>query len=113
MVNSEPNLDRVFGALADPTRRAILTRLNRGEATVGELAEPFDMSMPAITKHLNVLEQAGLIRRRRDGRMKRCSLNPEGVEAARTWLEAQAAFWNDSLDRLERFLGDEKARSDG
>ncbi|PJK28734.1 ArsR/SmtB family transcription factor [Minwuia thermotolerans] len=86
MVNSKPNLDRVFGALADPTRRAILTRLNRGEATVGELAEPFDMSMPAITKHLNVLQQAGLIHRRRDGRMKRCSLNPEGVEAARAWL---------------------------
>lgn len=87
MVNNKPDVERVFGALADPTRRAILTRLNRGEATVGELAEPFDMSTPAITKHLNVLEQAGLIHRRRDGRMKRCSVNPEGVEAARTWLD--------------------------
>lgn len=87
MVNYSESLDRVFGALADPTRRAILSRLGEGEATVGELAEPFEMSMPAITKHLNVLEHAGLIRRRRDGRMKRCSLLPAGADPARSWLE--------------------------
>lgn len=99
MVNSEEVLDRTFGALSDRTRRAILQRLSRGEATVGELAAPFDMSMPAITKHLNVLEQAGLIQRQRDGRMKRCSMRPEGMKPAEDWLAKQMAARNDSLDR--------------
>jgi len=89
MVNSEEILDRTFGALSDRTRRAILQRLSRGEATVSELAAPFDMSMPAITKHLNVLEQAGLIRRQRDGRMKRCSVRSEGMKPAEDWLAVQ------------------------
>ncbi len=92
-------LSQTFSALADPTRRAILQRLSRGEATVGELAAPFDMSMPAITKHLNVLEQAGLIQRQRDGRMKRCSTRPEGMKPAEDWLATQMAARNDSLDR--------------
>lgn len=89
MVNSENILDRAFGALSDRTRRAILQRLSLGEATVSELAAPFDMSMPAITKHLNVLEQAGLIQRQRDGRMKRCSFRPEGMKPAEDWLRTQ------------------------
>ncbi len=112
MVNSEDILDRTFSALSDRTRRAILRRLTAGEATVGELAEPFDMSMPAITKHLNVLESAGLIQRQRDGRMKRCTVRPDGLKPAEDWLDAQATFWNDSLDRLETFLKSEKAGSD-
>ena len=99
MVNSEEVLDRTFGALSDRTRRAILQRLSHGEATVGELAAPFDMSMPAITKHLNVLEQAGLIQRQRDGRMKRCSMRSEGMKPAEDWLATQMAARNDSLDR--------------
>lgn len=113
MVNDDERLDRTFQALSDRTRRAILTRLCRGEATVSELAQPFEMSMPAITKHLNVLEAAGLIERRRDGRMKRCRLEPEGIQTVRGWLERQARFWDQSLDRLDRFLEAEDARRDG
>lgn len=99
MVNSADTLDRTFGALSDRTRRAILQRLARGEATVGELAAPFDMSMPAITKHLNVLEQAGLIQRQRDGRMKRCSILVEGMKPAEDWLATQVGFRNGAPDR--------------
>lgn len=112
MVNSEDILDRTFGALSDRTRRAILRRLADGEATVGELAAPFDMSMPAITKHLNVLETAGLIRRQRDGRMKRCSVRNDGLKPAEDWLTAQTAFWDGGLDRLETFLKSEEANND-
>ncbi|WP_417514528.1 ArsR/SmtB family transcription factor [Minwuia sp.] len=106
-------LDRVFGALSDRTRRAILVRLGQGEATVSELAAPFDMSMPAITKHLNVLEQAGLVTRRRDGRTKRCRLNPDGAESAHAWIAQQTRFWNAGLDRLDSMLATEKAGQDG
>ncbi|MDF1719625.1 MAG: metalloregulator ArsR/SmtB family transcription factor [Minwuia sp.] len=112
MVNSEEVLDRTFGALSDRTRRAILRRLSAGEATVGELAAPFDMSMPAITKHLNVLETAGLIQRQRDGRMKRCSVRQDGLKPAEDWLTGQTMFWNGQLDQLETFLAREKAASD-
>lgn len=91
----------------------MIQRLGEGEATVSELAAPFDMSMPAITKHLNVLEEAGLVRRRRDGRLKRCSLNPDGARDARGWIEQQTAIWTDSFDRLEAMLADEKASTDG
>ncbi|WP_416897754.1 MAG: ArsR/SmtB family transcription factor [Minwuia sp.] len=113
MVNQEARLDRIFGALSDRTRRAMLERLGEGEATVSELAEPFEMSMPAITKHLNVLEDAGLIIRRRDGRMKRCSIDPDGARDAKAWIEQQRAFWSGSLDRLEALLEDEVAPHDG
>lgn len=99
MVNSVDTLDRTFGALSDRTRRAILQRLTRGEATVGQLAAPFDMSMPAITKHLNVLERAGLIQRQRDGRMKRCKLRVEGMKPAEDWLAAQTACMSGNPDR--------------
>ena len=99
MVNSADILDRTFGALSDRTRRAILQRLAQGEATVGELAAPFDMSMPAITKHLNVLEQAGLIQRQRDGRMKRCSIRAEGMKPAEDWLVTQVGCRNGIPDR--------------
>lgn len=99
MVNSIDTLDRTFGALSDRTRRAILQRLSRGEATVSQLAAPFDMSMPAITKHLNVLERAGLIQRQRDGRMKRCSIRAEGMKPAKDWLSSQTACLADIPDR--------------
>ncbi len=89
MPDADDTLDRTFGALSDRTRRAILRRLAAGEATVGELAAPFAMSMPAITKHLNVLEAAGLIRRQRDGRLKRCTLRRGGLSPAEGWLDAQ------------------------
>jgi DNA-binding transcriptional ArsR family regulator len=90
--------------LADPTRRAILARLTLGEATVGELARPFAMSGPAVTKHLNVLEKAGLIRRGRDAQRRPCRLEPARLKAAAAYLENFRQFWEGSLDRLEDYL---------
>jgi DNA-binding transcriptional ArsR family regulator len=97
-------LDRTFTALADPTRRAILVRLARGPATVGELAQPFAMSLPAISRHLKVLTEAALIDNRREGKGRRCQLRPEGLGSARDWLDFQRRFWSGSLDRLETHL---------
>jgi len=98
------NLDRTFAALADPTRRAILARLSDGHATVGELAEPFDMSLPAVSKHLKVLQQAGLIDRRRDGRNQICTVQAAPLQNADAWLARYRAFWEGNLDSLARFL---------
>tara|TARA_A100001037_G_C15033489_1_gene582114 strand:- start:601 stop:873 length:273 start_codon:yes stop_codon:yes gene_type:complete len=86
------NLDRTFSALANPTRRAILARLAGGHATVGELAAPFDMSLPAVSKHLKMLEQAGLIERQRDGRRQICQISPEPLQDADAWLARYRAF---------------------
>jgi DNA-binding transcriptional ArsR family regulator len=97
-------LDRAFGALADPTRRAILARLATGEATVNELAAPFHISLPAVSRHLKVLEQAALIARERDGQQRICRLNPSAFRAASDWLEAYRRFWEESLDRLAEHL---------
>lgn len=99
-------LSVVFAALADPTRRAILARLIGGEATVTELAAPFDMSMPAVSKHLKVLEQAGLITRGRDAQWRPCRLEAGPLKDAADWLEHYRQFWEESLDRLEQYLGD-------
>jgi DNA-binding transcriptional ArsR family regulator len=97
-------LSDTLSALADPTRRAILARLTLGEATVGELARPFSMSGPAVTKHLNVLEKAGLIRRGRDAQRRPCRLEPARLKAAAAYLENFRKFWEGSLDRLEDYL---------
>jgi len=97
-------LDRVFGALSDPTRRALLARLSQSEATVGELAEPFDVSRPAISKHLDVLERAGMIHRVRDGRVNRCQFDGEPLEEAARWVERYRRFWEGRLDALAQFL---------
>jgi DNA-binding transcriptional ArsR family regulator len=99
-----PNLDRTFSALADPTRRAILARLAGGEATVNELAEPHRISLPAISRHLKVLEVAGLIVRARNGQQRPCRLAPEGLRAASDWLDVYRRFWSGSFDRLDAFL---------
>lgn len=93
-------LDHTFSALADPTRRAILVRLAQGEATVGELAEPFDISLPAISRHLRVLEEAALISNERHGKHRRCRLKPEALTAAADWLDFHRRFWSGSFDRL-------------
>jgi DNA-binding transcriptional ArsR family regulator len=98
------DLDHTFGALADPTRRAILVRLARGEATVGELAEPFDISLPAISRHLKVLEQAALISSERRGKQRRCRLRPEALSGAQEWLDFSRRFWTGSLERLATHL---------
>lgn len=97
-------LSATFAALADPTRRAILARLANGEASVTELARPFDMSLPAVSKHLKVLENAGLIARGREAQWRPCKLEAEPMRQASEWLERYAKFWSDSLDRLAAFV---------
>jgi len=101
---SAATLDRTFGAIADPTRRAILGRLAHGEASVKELAAPFHMSLPALMKHLDVLERAGLLRRHKTGRVNRCQLVAEPLSEAAGWLAAYQPFWEAKLDALEAFL---------
>jgi DNA-binding transcriptional ArsR family regulator len=103
-MNSEPNLDRAFAALSDPTRRAILARLARGETTVSELAGPFSISLPAISRHLRVLERARLISQRRDGQFRKCSLNMRGIRDISDWLAFYRRFWSESLERLDTHL---------
>lgn len=100
----EPRLDQTFAALADPIRRAILARLADGEASVNELAAPFDVSLPAISRHLKVLERAQLIERRREAQFRRCALNPEGLKAAADWLDVYRRFWETQFTSLARYL---------
>ena len=103
MVSPE-QLDRTFAALADPTRRRILEQLTLGEATVGELAAPLDISGPAVTKHLRTLERAGLLQRRREGRHQVIELDAEPMKLAREWIEYYRRFWEGSLDSLADYL---------
>ncbi len=103
MVTNYP-LDGVFSALGDPTRRAIVYRLQKGSATVGQLAKPFRVSRPAISKHLRVLERAGLVRRTKEGRMSRCELDASHLQDASQWLEQYRRFWEDQLDRLGTYF---------
>jgi DNA-binding transcriptional ArsR family regulator len=98
------DLDATFAALADPTRRAIVARLARGEATVGELAAPFDMSLPAISKHLRVLERAGLITRGRAAQTRPCKLSAKPLDEAISWIEKHKATWEGRLDRLDAYV---------
>jgi len=102
---SAPALDRIFAALADPTRRRILTRLEAGPTTVSELAAPFRMSLPAVSKHIRALERAGLIAREIDGRVHRCRLNAAGLNGAASWIDHHRQFWTQQLDQLERYVG--------
>lgn len=101
---AQDNLSAIFSALADPTRRAILARLASGEASVTELAEPFDMSLPAVSKHLKVMERAGLIARGRDAQWRPCRLNAGPLKEAAGWLEHYRRFWEQAFDRLEDYL---------
>lgn len=103
-MDAETRLDLAFGALADPTRRAIVARLAQGDAAVNELAEPFSMSQPAISKHLKVLEQAGLISRSRDAQRRPCHLEAQRLRDVAEWIGAYRRFWEESLDRLEDYL---------
>jgi len=97
-------LDTVFSALAHPTRRAILARLASGETTVTELAEPFDISLPAVTKHLHVLERAGLITRSREAQWRPCRLEAKPLQDVADWVEQYRRHWEQSLDRLQDYL---------
>jgi DNA-binding transcriptional ArsR family regulator len=101
---SPEQLDATFAALADPTRRAILARLAKGEASVKELARPFEISAPAITKHLKVLERAGLITRSREAQWRPCQLHTAPLRDAAEWIEHYRRFWDESLDRLDGYL---------
>ena len=112
---SPDRLSMTFSALADPTRRAILARLASGAASVGELAEPFAMSLPAVSKHLKVLEHAGLIRRGREAQRRPCQLEAGPLKDAADWLELYRRFWEQSFDRLGDYLDElqGKERRDG
>lgn len=98
------HLSTTFAALADPTRRAILARLALGETSVNQLAEPFDISLPAISRHLKVLETAGLISRSREAQWRPCKLNPEQLKTAADWLDYYRKFWEESFDRFDDYL---------
>lgn len=104
MENLEPRLNHAFAALADPTRRAIVARLCRGDATVGELAEPFEIGLPTLLKHLRVLERGGLVSSAKSGRVRTCTLTPGALRSTDDWLRTHLATWESRLDRLETHL---------
>ena len=101
-------LDEVFVALADPTRRAVIRRLGRGPASVGELAEPFPITLPSFMKHVRTLETSGLIQTRKAGRVRTCTLNPDRLELVDDWLADQRRQWEQLTDRLEHFVTDDR-----
>lgn len=103
-------LSHTFAALADPTRRAILAKLASGETSVNELAEPFQMSLPAVSKHIKVLEKAGLIERSRNAQYRPCKLNAEPLKQAMTWIDHYRQFWEESFDRLDDYLTELQAK---
>ena len=104
MPKQSPNLDRVFYALADPTRRAVLARLSAGPAAVTQLAEPFDMALPSFSQHLKVLENCGLIRSTKEGRVRTVELAPKPLQAAENWMVEQRGMWERRLDQLDAFV---------
>ena len=104
MTKHDADLSNLFHALADPTRRAILTRLAQGPAAVSELAEPSGLRLPTVMRHLSVLEEAGLIASSKDGRVRTCAIVPEALMPMRTWLDEQRAIWESRLDRLEAYV---------
>ena len=104
MDNLSSSLDLVFGALADPTRRAVLERLREGDASIGELARPFDMALPSLMKHVRVLEAVGLVESQKHGRVRTCRLKAAAMTDAERWLAEQRAVWEARLDRLEAYV---------
>lgn len=110
MAYQDPALDRVFHALADPTRRAIVARLIRGPASVSELAKPLPMALPSVVQHLKVLETSGLIRTQKVGRVRTCEIEPAQLSTAESWIAEQRALWEGRLDRLEAYLNELQAQ---
>ena len=110
MLNESARLDLAFQALADPTRRCMLSRLTRGPASVSELAQPFRISLPAVMQHLQQLEASGLVRSEKKGRVRTCRLQPKALGAAESWIAEQRELWEGRLDRLEDFLETLKAK---
>ena len=113
MPNQTAALDTVFHALADPTRRGVLQRLSRGPASVSELAKPFGMALPSFLQHLRVLEDSGLVRSKKVGRVRTCEMEPEPLTAAEQWIAEQRALWDARLDRLDDYLRELQASDDG
>jgi DNA-binding transcriptional ArsR family regulator len=113
MLNRPPDLDRLFHALADPARRAIVERLSRGPAPVSELARPLPMSLPAVMQHLGVLEAAGLVRSAKIGRVRTCAIEPRVLTEAEQWISARRIEWEHRLDRLGEYLQTLKNDGDG
>jgi DNA-binding transcriptional ArsR family regulator len=109
MLNQQPDLDRLFHALADPARRAMVERLARGPAQVSELAQPLPMSLPSVMQHLSVLEEAGLVRSQKTGRVRTCAIEPEALSLAAQWINARRIEWSHRLDRLGAYLETLKA----
>jgi DNA-binding transcriptional ArsR family regulator len=112
MVNYSPSLDSTFGALSDPTRRALLATLTLGQASISELAKPYRMSLPAVMKHLRVLEQAGLVSQKKTGRTRQCQLAARPLKDAETWLSQYRIFWEGTFDSLERYLRQSESKED-
>ena len=110
MPNQFADLDTVFRALADPTRRAVVQRLSHGPASVSELAAPFDMALPSFMQHLRVLEESGLVRSRKAGRVRTCEIKPKRLATAETWISRQRAVWEARFDRLDAYLDELKAK---
>jgi len=108
MANHEQRLNLAFAALTDPTRRAIVARLCTGDATVGELAEPFEIGLPTMLKHIRVLESGGLVSSKKSGRVRTCSLTPGALHGADDWIRTHIATWESRLDRLEAHLARKK-----
>jgi DNA-binding transcriptional ArsR family regulator len=112
VVKYDRGLDATFAALADPTRRAILATLTQGQASVSELAKPYRMSLPAVMKHLRVLQQAGLVSQEKTGRVRRCRLAGESLRQAADWLARYRVFWETQLDSLDRYLKQQQLTED-
>jgi DNA-binding transcriptional ArsR family regulator len=112
MPNKQSQLDQVFHALSDPTRRAVLERLSRGSASVMELAEPFDMALPSFVQHLNVLEQSGLIRSKKTGRIRTCKIAPKPMKSAERWLADRREFWERRLNQLDDYVKELKLKEE-
>lgn len=112
MVKYYERLDSTFSALADPTRRAILATLMLGESSISKLAEPYRMSLPAVMKHIRVLEQAGLVAQKKIGRTRHCRLAAEPLKEAEQWISQYRRFWEGTLDALERFLSQPQTQSE-
>jgi DNA-binding transcriptional ArsR family regulator len=111
MLNYSPKpLDTIFQALADPTRRGMIARLSRGPASVSELAEPFDMSLPAVVQHLQVLETSGLVRSEKVGRVRTCHIETRALTSAQDWIQSQRASWEARFDRLDDYLRELQAK---
>lgn len=112
MLNESAALDLAFQALADPTRRRMVARLSRGPASVSELAKPLTISLPAVLQHLQLLEQSGLVRSEKTGRVRTCRIEPKALSAAERWIGEQRELWEGRLDRLESYLEEMKAKEE-